>query len=177
MSHSKIVVINGFPKSGKDTFCDICREICAGSKTFVYSYSTIDIIKEIAKNSYGWNGEKTPEARKLLSDLKQIMTKKGDIPFNDICRKISVAQMGMRSTNMNQVIFIHCREPEEIEKFVKKYNAITVFIDRAHHELELSNSSDMDVLNYHYDYVIDNNGTLTELKDAAATFLTDILKK
>ena len=177
MSHSKIVVINGFPRSGKDTFCNLCRKISAGSQTFIYSYSTIDIVKEIAKKLYRWNGEKTPENRKLLSDLKRIMTEQGNIPFNDVCRKINVIQMGMPSINTNQIIFIHCREPEEIEKFVAKYNAITVFVDRAHHELELSNSSDMDVLNYHYDYVIDNNGTLTELEDAAATFLIDILKK
>lgn len=68
-----------------------------------------------------------------------------------------------------------CREPEEIDKFVKKYNAITVLVSRKEKD-NVSHLSwvDMNTWDYKYDYIIDNNGSLEDLYQSAVTFLEQL---
>ena len=50
-------------------------------------------------------------------------------------------------------IFIHCREPEEIKKFVERNDAITVFVKRPGNNQEIyNNHADANVEKYLYDY-------------------------
>ena len=73
------------------------------------------------------------------------------------------------------LVFVHCREPEEIAKFVREMNAITLLIRReAIENNEQSNHADAEVFNYDYDYIIENNGTLEDLEESAITFLREI---
>ena len=76
----KVVVINGAMTSGKDTFCEFCKDYRGN---YIASISTVDYIKEIASN-VGWDGKKTPEARKFLSDLKDLTTEFNIIEFIQI---------------------------------------------------------------------------------------------
>lgn len=74
------------------------------------------------------------------------------------------------------VIFIHCREPEEIARFVKDYNATTVIIRRPQVETEnQSNHADSEVFKYNYDVQIHNETTLDNLKLSAHIFLDKLL--
>lgn len=76
------------------------------------------------------------------------------------------------------VIFVHCREPEEIARFVKDYDATTILICRPGTDNnEQSNHADNEVLNYSYDFHIFNDSTLDNLKETAIFFLEKILKK
>ncbi len=68
MKNFKLVVINGYPQSGKDTFIKFCSEF-----TEVENISTVDPAKK-ALMILGWDGIKTPEIRKALSDLKDLST-------------------------------------------------------------------------------------------------------
>ena len=65
----KVVIVNGFPGSGKTTFqreCEMLRyDIGDG---FCISVSTVDFVKRVA-HCAGWDMTKTPENRKFLSDL------------------------------------------------------------------------------------------------------------
>lgn len=55
-----IYVINGAPRSGKDTFCSMAAKFMG--EGYVRVYSTVDCVKTIAATAFGWNGEKTPRA-------------------------------------------------------------------------------------------------------------------
>ena len=66
-----IVIINGSPRAGKDTVCEITKEILGSH--YCYSLSSVDEIKKIALIG-GWDGEKNPQSRKFLSDLKDLFT-------------------------------------------------------------------------------------------------------
>lgn len=69
-----------------------------------------------------------------------------------------------------------CREPEEILRFKNKFNATTLLIKRELMEnITQSNDADSNVLNFNYDYVINNNGTLLELKTKAIKFLNELI--
>jgi hypothetical protein len=78
------------------------------------------------------------------------------------------------------VVFIHCREPKEIDKLVyqfHQYDPVTLLIRReAAESVEQINDSDNSVLNYSYNYIVRNEGTLDDLKESARTFLRDCLK-
>ena len=170
----KIVVVNGMPMSGKSQFVEYClREL----GIYGEEVSTVDFVKELAKMS-GWDGVKRPRDRKFLSDLKDLLTEWNDVPYKKIIEARDKLQdhLDYLGYDANKgIIFTHCREPEEIKKFVDRENAITVLLQRAAVEnLEQSNHADANVFNYQYDYVIENNGSLEELYEKAVKFLEEI---
>ena len=72
-------------------------------------------------------------------------------------------------------VFIHCREPKEIERLKTgfKFPTHTLLIRRAGQKI-YGNHSDDDVENYEYDYTVVNNGTLEDLARCAKTFYKEI---
>lgn len=162
----KIFVINGKPTVGKDTFVEFISEI-----TPTLNISSVDKVKEIAKQ-IGWDGiSKTEKDRKFLSDLKKITTEYCDMPFQYMKEKIEEYMFYKQLC-----IFLHIREPEEIERAVKEFNAKTILITRYSVDPITSNTSDANVNNYKYDYEIANNGTLETFKIVAEQFVKDYIK-
>lgn len=175
----KIVIINGKGGCGKDTFVTMCRDVLGATK--ILNVSTVDFVKEVAEYC-GWDGTKTPENRKFLSDLKDVLTQWNDVPLKKICQEIKTWQhLWIASGEYNKtVVFIHCREPKEIDKLLKEfeqYDAKTLLIRRtAAESVEQINHADNEVLNYSYDYTIYNDSTLSWLRNEAMVFLCDYLK-
>ena len=172
----KIVVINGAPRAGKDTFVEECRRLIGRERCL--NISTVDFVKEIATKA-GWDGRKTPEARKFLSDLKDIMTEYGDIPFRKVKGAINSFRWELEEYANdwyveNSLVFIHCREPEEIARFERELHAQSLLIRRPSVEnAEQSNHADAEVFNYNYTYTIYNDGTLDELRQKAIDFVME----
>lgn len=159
-------------QSGKDTFVELCRKFTGDA--FLLNISTVDKVKEIA-TACGWDGTKTPENRKFLSDLKALLTDWADVPLNDMIQKIERFKRGFEVYDVSDdraIVFIHCREPEEIRKLVKALNARTLLVRRtAAENITASNQSDAGVFDYEYDIHINNNGSLTELERTAEVFI------
>lgn len=137
-------------------------------------YSTIDFVKDIA-HKCGWDGTKTLKNRKFLSDLKDLLTEWEDIPFKKTLLAVDLIESHWERYDVlsdENIIFIDCREPQEIERLCKKLNAKSILIRRAANEkIETSNHADRDILRYNYDIVIDNNGTMTDLENRAQEFI------
>lgn len=164
----KIYVVNGFPGVGKTTFEKECLKQHPGR---VSIFSTVDIVKKVARVC-GWNGEKTPENRKFLSDLKKLLKEWGDIPWKDIQSKIEMAQNVERFETYESIAFIDSREPDELERFRRENGAKIILIRRPSVEShDQSNTSDANVLNFDYDIVFNNDGTPEELKEKVSEFL------
>lgn len=174
----KIVIVNGAPGSGKTSFEEICRDKLG---EFCQLRSTVDLVKEIALIYANWDGKKDLKSRKFLSDLKDLLSQFNDIPFRDIVRFKDVWEDELDMYNVKRephILFVDSREPEEIMRFKRELNAITVLIRRANAEMvETSNHADANVLNCKYDYEIDNNGSLSDLSAKADEFLNLIFKK
>lgn len=174
---NKIILINGFPQSGKDAFCNLLflSDLEKDYNIKFTSISTVDFVKEIAEKC-GWDGEKNLKNRKFLSDLKDLLTEWNDIPIKSIKKKIEVAKC-LHKHKIN-IFFVHTREPEEIERLRNEWDAKSLLIRRASVENnEQSNHADSNVLDCTYDYIIDNNGTLEDLEKSAETFIINILKE
>lgn len=97
----------------------------------------------------------------------------GDIPFNDVYKKTQWFDYTLKSLQGNQFgfVFIHCREPKEIQRIKEKfdYDVYTILIRRDMLKF-YGNHADDEVENYTYDFTINNFGTLEELRAAAEKF-------
>ena len=124
----------------------------------------------------GWDGTKTLKNREFLSNLKDLLTEWGDVPYNKIVKEIALFDYTLNQYDIDEdkgFVFVMCREPQEIKKFVDRLGAKTVCIRRKEAEnAAVSNHADANVLDYEYDYYIDNNDTLEHLQIAAKHFLT-----
>ena len=165
----KIFVVNGSGGVGKDTFVNlVSEEMNARLKRFhtVWNFSSVDKIKEIARE-IGWQGGKTEKDRKFLSDLKQLSSKYCDMPFESMKSKVSE----FMNDDNSVFLFLHIREPEEINGAVKEFNAKSIIVIRDSIHPILSNNADKNVFNYNYDLIIVNNGTIEDLREYAKDFV------
>lgn len=175
----QIFIINGSGGVGKDSFIEMIK--LAESRILtkhieIGNYSSVSKVKEIA-TMIGWTGEKTEKDRKFLSDLKLLTTEYNDMPLNDMKRYVDVF-MNLVKFGKARMLFLHIREPEEIAKAVnefKEYGAKTILVKRDSVKHITSNMADENVYNYNYDIIINNNGTIEDLKEKAKCFVHDFL--
>lgn len=171
--NKKIFVINGSGGVGKDTFVELVSiELNDRLKKFhtVINFSSVDKVKEIARE-IGWNGKKSEKDRKFLSDLKILTSKYCDMPFESMKSKV----VEFLDDEESKFLFLHIREPKEIARAVKEFNAKTVLVIRNTVQHITSNMADKNVFNYSYDFIIDNNGTKEELNDKAKKFVREAI--
>lgn len=167
-----IFIINGSGGTGKDSFCNIIKQY-SGHDT--YTISSANRAKKIAMDVFGWDGiSKNEKSRKLLANIKDLLTWWDDIPFKDMKGEI----MYFEATPSMEIMFIHVREPQEIQKLVDIFPHIkTILITNKNVPNITSNDADAGVFNYKYDYYIENNGTLDDLKDTALSFINQFYKE
>lgn len=169
--NKQIFVINGSGGVGKDTFVELVSvELNDKLKRFhtVVNFSSVDKVKEIARE-VGWDGKKSEKDRKFLSDLKSLTSDYYDMPFQSMKHKIEE----FTKSDEEQVLFLHIREPEEIKRVVNEFGAKSILIVRDSVMHITSNVSDKNVFNYHYDIVIENNGTIEDLQEKVKQFVNE----
>lgn len=168
----RVVIVNGRPGCGKTSFENICQGIL-GSQ-YCKSRSSIDKIKEIATMG-GWQGSKNLKDRKLLSDLKRVFTEYNDLPTLDIIKFLSSWESNLENFHvggMPHILFVDVREPKNIANLKKILNATTLLIRRpGDDDIDTSNDSDLQVFEYDYDWVINNDGSFKDLESAAERFI------
>lgn len=161
-----VFVINGRGGVGKDTLCEY-----AARHFRVTNLSSITPIKELAAQC-GWQGEKTDRARRFLSDLKAVLAAYNDYPT--LWGKERYLEF---LTGEDEIMFMHIREREEIEKFIAATDgrAKTILIRRAAvHREAYGNRSDDEVESLSYDYTYDNDLPIEEAGQGFVAFLKKI---
>lgn len=168
----KVICINGLPRSGKDTFVSFCKEQLGVN---CFNISIVDFVKEVAKQ-FGYDeNNKTGKSRKFLSDLKDVLEEWNDIPYKKVVNSILDYAEKPEVNIQDLLVFIHAREPKDIEKFKNSFDASTLFINNFRVENNtISNHADAEVKNYTYDYIIENNSSLDDLKQKAIDFIKEI---
>ena len=198
MSGGKGIVvcfINGTGRSGKDTFVRMSKKFVTESINkervrqnkrpyAVVNYSTIDYernILDIVSQHYpevkASCDKKDNTYRDCLSAMKHHLDTAHNTSmtmffefFVQICRQLLLKN--------NLLMFVHCREPENIEKManaihyvyrdyafpVQGLNAITttMLVNGRTNPEDFTNGSDQSVNDYNYDFVIDNSVSLED---------------
>lgn len=188
-TRTKVVIINGKPQSGKDTFCKYAQGYCDDDESAnTLIISSVDPLKEML-TQLGWDGTKTDKIRDILMDMKQLWVQNQDGPtmflFNNIL------EFHKAYTGEDNIVFVHIREPEEIKKLV---NALTGFEsmgidvisllvirkggeDTPNQPAETRRSDDEVLINsYEYDVTINNDEDLIKLQELAAEFVDKLLE-
>lgn len=188
-TRTKVVIINGKPQSGKDTFCGFAQGYCDDDESAnTLIISSVDPLKEMLAQ-LGWDGTKTDEIRDMLMCMKQLWVQNQDGPtmflFNNIL------EFHKACTGEDNIVFVHIREPEEIKKLV---NALTGFEsmgidvisllviresgeDTPNQPVGTRRSDDEALINsYEYDVTINNDGDLIRLQELAAEFVDKLLE-
>lgn len=162
--NKQIFIINGSGGVGKDTFVSLISNNIA-----TMNFSSVDKVKEIAR-IIGWTGGKTERDRKFLSDLKLLCTDYNDMPFNSMSEKVK------EFVESNAImLFLHIREPEEIEKAKNAFNAKTILVKRDSVKQITSNMADGNVFKYNYDIVINNDKGIEELEQKSYCLVNDLI--
>lgn len=161
--NKRIFIVNGKAGAGKDTFAEILSEY-----TKVFKYSSVMKVKTIALDC-GWRGKKTDRDRLFLSELKRITSAYSDMSFYDVKEKACDFLCHSFYDDF-EIMLIDIREPEEIERACKAFNAQSIYIRNDNVELNKSNYADANVEDYDYDYILSNNGTLEEFERVVEDF-------
>ncbi|MGN0416514.1 hypothetical protein [Anaerostipes faecalis] len=164
-----VVIINGVARSGKDTFCKMCCEY-----VHTKSISKIDTVTSIMKKYFGIDlyKDKTEKNRKIYADFDYAI----DEILPDFWSKRVVEEVNMAAKENVDILFVHCRLPERIDaaknSILKntKYECVTLLINNDNVKKLKSNIADASVFDYGYDFIIENNDGIDELKDRAKYF-------
>lgn len=154
--------MNGMGGSGKDTFVEMLNEFVP-----TLHISIVDKVKEIAR-SIGWDGSKTEKDRKFLFDLKTVLDNYNDCNYTYIREKVEAFNSG--ELGDYDVLCMDLREKHQIERAKKDFGAKAVLVIRDSAEFISSNDADANVFSIDYDIIINNSGTLDELRDEAKKF-------
>ena len=163
----RIFIINGSGGAGKDTFVSLI-----GRYVKTLNYSSVDMVKIIAYENLGWDCKKDEKGRKLLSELKRISSEYNDAPFEYLRGCVKEFEQ-----SDYEFCFLHIREPKEIERAKKEFDAITVLVKNEKVAKITTNDSDRNVDNYCYDSIILNNGTISDLNTYAKLFVDEFKKE
>ena len=196
----KIIIINGSGGVGKDAFAKRVIEetlklakrvvpvenedYCVDPEVFYKrnNISTIDCVKNIAK-MFNWNGEKSEKDRKMLSDLKDLITVYNDYPFKRITAQITdwLHYDKTRPNDMynHSFLFVHCREPKEIERIKNQFpnDTFTLLVQNPKVAKVTGNHADKEVENYNYDFTVVNDSDLRALREVAIDFYKKIFNQ
>lgn len=168
----KVFIVNGFGGSGKSTFEDFCQEFAIKDSEKIAITSMVRYVKQVAK-SLGWAGGKSLLDRRFLSDLKDALANWDNIPMRRVEQDIENAKWKDYIAT-----FVDARERQDIEYLVKNYDAIRVLVRRPEIEnRSYNNHADDEVLDNTYDIIIENSGTLNDLKDSAELFYENYIKE
>ena len=162
-----VIVINGSGGVGKDTLCE-----CVKTAYPVRTVSSVDKVKEIARMG-GWKGEKDDKGRTLLVRLKQAFVEYNDLPLLHMKEEYE----SFLQTD-EAVMFVHIREPLEIEKFKNALgtNICKTLLVTRDNGVQWHNEVDRGVNGYDYDYYFDNNAPLEESKKKFILLIKNILQ-
>lgn len=196
----KVIIINGSGGVGKDAFakrvieetvklakCVVPVEnenYCVNPEIFykINNTSTIDYVKNIAR-MFGWNNEKSEKDRKMLSDLKDLITVYNDYLFKDITTQINdwLRYDKTRPNDMydHSFLFVHCREPKEIDRIKNQFpnDTFTLLVQNPKVAKITGNHADKEVENYNYDFTVVNDSDLIALRKVAIDFYKKIFNQ
>jgi hypothetical protein len=174
---SEIIIINGSGLVGKDEVIRITNQLLGPARS-VYSFSTIDTVKEACRRFFKVDPErdKNDAKRRFWSDVKDAWTRYNDGPFHEVLALVGTLDNLDGPAAPSPLVFLHVREPAEIAKLKTHFGA------RCHRLLVRNprppvpaTHADQNVEQAEYDFLIENDGNLDDLRARVQAFLREVL--
>lgn len=172
----KIYIVCGKARHGKDTVSEMIREEYIEKNYDVLNVQYSSYIKEYAKKISNWDGREETKPRELLQQLgTNIIRNKIDEQF--FIKKL-LEDIKVYSFFFDVLTISDARFKLEVDIPRTKFeNVIVIRVNRPNFDNGLTEEqkkhrTETDLDDYeNYDYVIENDGTLEELKEKIKTIL------
>ena len=176
----KIFIVSGKARHGKDTTCSFIKELCEEKGLKVINLAYGNYIKEYVKKITDWDGSEETKPRTLLQQLgTEVIRYQID---NEFFIKRIIDDIKVLSYFCDIITISDARLPEELDLVTKAYdNSVKIKIERPSLESELTSkeqhhATEIGLNNYtNYDYIIQNDGSIEDLKEKANSLIKDIL--
>jgi len=172
--------ISGKAESGKNEVCRIIKEHYESKEIKVCEMLFAKHIKQYAKDYFGWDGEEETKPRDLLQKIgTNLIRDKMNNPNFHANRLIE--DVNILSNYFEIFVISDCRFPNEVGLVRQAFqdNVITIRINRPNHiseltQEQLNHQSEAALDNYnHWDFVINNNGNIEQLKSKLDNMITE----
>lgn len=167
----KVIGIAGKAESGKDTFGAILKEELESQGKKVMHIGYGDFVKFIAKQYYNWNGEKDEHGRWLL---QHIGTEEGRMKVNEnIWVDMVINTIQVADKDYDVAIITDCRFLNEFDRWREfGFDMLKIKMLRLTHQNKLTEEqrqhpSETSLDNYNDCILVQNEGTLEDLRDIA----------
>lgn len=175
----KIILISGSSYgAGKDTLADFIAEECKtkGLRPRIMRFG--DWVKDALVRYYNWNGQKDEEGRKLLQYFAtdEVRTADEDYWADVLCRLAKATK-----NDWDVLLVPDLRFPNEYFIATKYFNPRDISVVRVDRKTADNDSANRQHVSEHsmakftFDIIINNDGTLEELKNKATKLLDEIL--
>lgn len=184
----KIIAISGHARSGKDTVAGFLKErLCeedSGANVLITRYA--DLLKYVCKNFFNWNGEKDEAGRTLLQHIGTDVVRAQD---PDFWVDFTIKMLRFFDEQWDFVIIPDVRFPNELTKLVEQgWDVTSLRVVRSDHtshhishntssltEKQRAHSSETSMDNVPLDFCIENDGSLSELKEKINNWIVEVL--
>lgn len=165
----KVIMISGKAGHGKDTIAQLIKEELEKREYRVLVIKFGDPVKWFAREYYHWNGEKDFEGRALLQNIgTTIMRSYDKYYWGNIISEFIAANNDFDVALIPDWRFFS--EEEAIEKYNKNYFTIRVnrpnYINPNMSKEQLNHVSETELDNAAFNWIIENNGTIENLKES-----------
>lgn len=164
MDSFMVIMFAGKAGAGKDTAASIVQEILPNASCYAFAQK----VKEIARDCYGWDGVKDEKGRRLLQDIGRTGRAYDPQFWVKDC-------IGRISQCSGLAIVTDLRFRNEMDSVKNAFPGTKVVLVRGRAADLGCNSSDVsehDLDGFSdFDYVLDNSGTIEELKSQIASMI------
>lgn len=170
----KVICISGKAQHGKDTSANLLREELVNQFQSVLVTHYADLLKYICRNFFDWDGKKDDAGRKLLQYVGTDVVRQ---KRPDFWVSFLVNVLDLFPDEWDYVLIPDCRFPNEIEamrnagfdvthlRIVRSNFNSPLTVEQQQHPSETALDS------YRADYVICNDGTISDLKRKLSNWL------
>lgn len=170
----KIIILSGKARSGKNVVSELLEEKLIEKEKNATSISYAFYLKIYAKKIIKWDLSEDTKPRSFLQSIGDLVK---DIDNNFLIRRL-LEDIEVYNNYYDTLIITDARFKNEIEEIKKRYDTVVINVFRNNSDLtetQKSHNTETSLDDYNeYDYVIDNNGTLEELKEKIDRIVEDI---
>lgn len=170
----KIICISGKAQHGKTTTANLMKSILEARDERVLITSNAGLVKYVCREFFGWDGKKDDAGRALLQYVGTDIIRKKD---PDYWVHFLLDMMTFFEDEWDYVIIDDCRFPNEIDEWLfDGFDVCHVRVNRDGFDSPLTDEakahkSEHALDNALPDFVIDNSGSISELKESVEIVL------